>query len=90
MNRKIKYLLLILLITLIPLSLGFTTTSNKLTSPQKVYRVYLKGKYIGLIESKSELDNARFTKEEIEKGFFAVQKEKNEKTKELEKKKKKK
>ena len=33
----------------------------------------------------SELDNTRFTKEELEKGFYEVQKQKNEKLKELEK-----
>ena len=33
----------------------------------------------------SELDNTRFTKEELEKGFYEVQKQKNEKQKELEK-----
>ena len=32
----------------------------------------------------SELDNTRFTKEELEKGFYEVQKQKNEKQKELE------
>ena len=33
----------------------------------------------------SELDNTRFTKEELEKGFYEVQKQKNEKLKELDK-----
>ena len=74
MNKKIKSLLLILLIMLIPLSLGFTTTTSKLTKPQKVYRVYLKGKYIGLIESKSELEKYINRKEEEVKKKYNVDK----------------
>ena len=52
MNKKIivSVLFLILFVT----TTGFTTISNK---PQDLYRVYLKGESLGLIESKEELEN---------------------------------
>ena len=48
MNKKV---LLVLLVLLIPFTFGFTKTD--LNTPQKVYRVYLKGQSLGLIKSKS-------------------------------------
>ena len=49
MNKK----LIILLILLLPFVFGFSSYSN---TAHKVYRVYLKGKSIGIIESKKELN----------------------------------
>ena len=49
MNKK----LIILLILLLPFVFGFSNYSN---TAHKVYRVYLKGKSIGIIESKKELN----------------------------------
>ena len=49
MNKK----LIILLIILLPFVFGFSSYSN---TAHKVYRVYLKGKSIGIIESKKELN----------------------------------
>lgn len=51
MNKKTKVILFILL--LLPLTTGFTNISK---SPQQLYRVYLKGKSLGLIESKKDLE----------------------------------
>ncbi len=51
--KRIKYLMLILLVPTIFLTTGFTTIS---LTPQTVYRVYLKGKSLGLIKSKESLE----------------------------------
>ena len=53
MNNKVKILTLFLLILSVFLTTGFTNTSLE---PKTVYRVYLKGKSLGVIESKSELE----------------------------------
>ena len=53
MNR-IKKILGVLLILCTIITTGFTTLSQ---NPKTVYRVYLKGKSLGLIESKVELEN---------------------------------
>ena len=53
MPKKIKILLLLLII----FSMTFTTGFTKMTlKPQNVYRVYLKGKSLGLIKSKEDLE----------------------------------
>ena len=50
MNKK----LILLLILLLPFTFGFSKYSN---TAHKVYRVYLKGKSIGIVESKDELND---------------------------------
>ena len=52
MNKRIG--ILVLLLSLFSLTTGFTSFSNK---PNDLYRVYLKGESLGLIESKEELEN---------------------------------
>ena len=51
-NKKVIGSLLLTLIFIV--SSGFTSFSNK---PNDLYRVYLKGKSLGLIESKKELED---------------------------------
>lgn len=48
-----KYMVIMMLLSLF-ITTGFTSFTK---NPQQVYRVYLKGKSIGLIESKEELEN---------------------------------
>lgn len=52
--KKIKLILIIFLIPLLFITTGFTDISLQ---PQTVYRVYLKGKSLGLIKSKKALEN---------------------------------
>lgn len=52
MNKKIS--IVIILLCVLTFSTGFTSFSNK---PRDLYRIYLKGKSLGLIESKEELEN---------------------------------
>lgn len=52
----------------------FTTSSNSFASPREVYRVYLDGKSLGLIESKSELEEYIDKKEEELKAKYNVDK----------------
>ena len=51
MNKKIVSFLIIIVLVF---TTGFTSFSNK---PRDLYRVYLKGESLGLIESKEELEN---------------------------------
>ena len=69
--KKINILML-LSIFLLPFSLGFTPV--KLNEPQQVYRVYLKGKSLGLIKSKEDLNKYIDKKQEIIKGKYGVKK----------------
>ena len=54
MRVKNKKLIVIVMLLTLFITTGFTSFNK---NPQKVYRVYLKGKSIGLIESKEELEN---------------------------------
>ena len=54
MKVKNKKLFVIIMILSLFITTGFTSFNR---NPQNVYRVYLKGKSIGLIESKEELEN---------------------------------
>ena len=54
MNLKNKKILVVIMLLSIFLTTGFTSFGK---TPQNVYRVYLKGKSIGLIESKEDLEN---------------------------------
>ncbi len=54
MNRNIKIVISILLLFSLVLTTGFANINNE---PQTVYRVYLKGKSLGLIKSKTSFEN---------------------------------
>ena len=49
-----KIIIVLLIISIIPLTVGFT---NKTDNPRTLYHVYLKGKSLGLIKSKKELED---------------------------------
>ncbi len=69
MNKKINLLIIILL------SLAFTTGFTKIsTKPQTVYRVYLKGKSLGLIKSQKSLEEYIDKKQEEIKKKYDVNK----------------
>lgn len=53
MNKKLKIFTMFLMILSVFLTTGFTKVSLE---PKTVYRVYLKGKSLGIIESKDELE----------------------------------
>ena len=71
MNKKRKVLAIILLILISILSTGFTTISNK---PNEVYRVYLKGKSLGIIKSKTSLEKYIDEKQKEIKEKYKVKK----------------
>lgn len=54
MNRNIKIVMTILLLFSLVITMGFTNINNE---PHTVYRVYLKGKSLGLIKSKTSFEN---------------------------------
>ncbi len=54
MNLKNKRIFVVIMLLSIFITTGFTSFDK---TPKDVYRVYLKGKSIGLIESKEELEN---------------------------------
>ena len=54
MNLKNKKIFVVIMLLSIFITTGFTSFGK---TPHNVYRVYLKGKSIGLIESKEELEN---------------------------------
>ena len=54
MNLKNKKIFVVIMLLSIFITTGFTSFGK---APHNVYRVYLKGKSIGLIESKEELEN---------------------------------
>lgn len=54
MRKKIKLTMIIILIFSFFFTTGFTEISEK---PESVYRVYLKGKSLGIIKSKKSLEN---------------------------------
>ena len=54
MSKKFKVLTVIVLVLSVFLTAGFTF---KIKAPKTVYRVYLKGKSLGIIKSKKELEN---------------------------------
>ena len=53
MNKKIKIITVFLMVLSVFLTTGFTKVSLE---PKTVYRVYLKGKSLGIIESKDQLE----------------------------------
>lgn len=54
MSKKFKVLTIIVLVLSVFLTAGFTF---RIKAPKTVYRVYLKGKSLGIIKSKKELEN---------------------------------
>lgn len=71
MNKKIKIFTLFLTILSVFLTTGFTKVSLE---PKTVYRVYLKGKSLGVIESKEELEKYIDKKQEEIKSKYNVKK----------------
>ena len=72
MKRKVnKKILTIFLLLLFILTTGFTYNSNK---PKDLYRVYLKGQSLGLIESKEELEQYIDTRQKEIKKQYKVKK----------------
>ena len=70
-NRSIVF---IIAATLLSLGLVMCTTANTNKEPQEVYRVYLKGKSLGLIESKKSLEQYIDKEQESIKKKYKVDK----------------
>lgn len=72
MSKKILGITLVIVIScILPLTLGFTS-KNK--NPQTLYRIYLKGKSLGLIKSQQELEEYIDKKQEEIKKKYNVDK----------------
>ena len=71
MNKKNKLITIGILIVSLICTVGF---SVKISAPKTVYRVYLKGKSLGLIESKQELEEYIDTRQELIKNKYGVNK----------------
>ena len=71
MNKKCKGIIILSLMVSLFFTTGFTNFSGK---PKTAYRVYLKGKTLGLIKSKSEFENYIDKKEEEIKKKYNVDK----------------
>ena len=71
MNKKVKIVISIILILSIFIISGFTNVSK---TPKTVYRVYLKGKSLGLIKSKQSLEEYIDNEQKIIKQKFKVNK----------------
>ena len=71
MNKKEKILIILFLILSLFVTAGFSNVSK---TPKTVYRVYLKGESLGLINSKKELEEYIDNKQEIIKHKFNVNK----------------
>ncbi len=71
MNKKCKGMIALSLILSLFFTTGFTNFSSK---PKNVYRVYVKGKTLGLVKSKRELEDYIDKKEEEIKKKYKVDK----------------
>lgn len=71
MNKKIKLTTIIVTVITLFFSVGF---SLKITAPKTVYRVYLKGKSLGIIESRKELEEYIDNKQQEIKEKYGVDK----------------
>ncbi len=71
MNKKCKGIIILSLMVSLFFTTGFTNFSG---TPKTAYRVYLKGKTLGLIKSKSEFENYIDKKEEEIKKKYNVDK----------------
>ncbi len=71
MNKKGKIVLLFLMVLSFFLTTGYTSFN---ANPQTVYRVYLKGKSLGIIESKDSFEDYIDQKQEEIKTKYSVKK----------------
>lgn len=71
MTKKIKIITIITLVLSAFFTVGF---SLKITAPKTVYRIYLKGKSLGIIESKKELEDYIDSKQQEIKEKYGVDK----------------
>ena len=71
MNKKNKIVNLLIIVFMLFLTTGFTSITK---IPKTVYRVYLKGKSIGLISSKTSFENYIDKKQEEIKKKYGVDK----------------
>lgn len=71
MSKKLKIIMIISIILSVSLTAGFTF---KVKSPKTVYRIYLKGKSLGIIKSKEALENYIDKKQEQIKNEYNVDK----------------
>ena len=71
MSKKIKIIAIIMIVLSAFLSVGF---SFKIKAPKTVYRVYLKGKSLGIIKSKESLENYINKKQKQIKEEYGVEK----------------
>ena len=69
-----KSILYILICSVLSIILIKITTVNAQTEPKEVYRIYLKGESLGLIESKEELEDYIDKKQESIKNKYGVNK----------------
>ena len=70
-KRTIKTAITLLILCILPLTLGF---SNPSRNPRTLYHIYLKGKSIGLIKSKKELEEYINKKQQEIKNKYGVDK----------------
>ena len=71
MTKKLKAITIVILILSVFLTAGF---SFKIKAPKTVYRVYLKGKSLGLIKSKKALEDYIDEKQQEIKEEYGVDK----------------
>ena len=71
MSKKVKIIAIIMIVLSAFLSVGF---SFKIKAPKTVYRVYLKGKSLGIIKSKESLENYINKKQKQIKEEYGVEK----------------
>lgn len=71
MSKKVKIIAIIMIVLSAFLSVGF---SFKIKAPKTVYRVYLKGKSLGIIKSKTSLENYIDKKQKQIKEEYGVEK----------------
>lgn len=70
-KKTIKIITILLVICILPLTIGFT---KKNTKPRTLYHIYLKGKSLGLIKSKTELEEYIDSKQKEIKDKYGVDK----------------
>ena len=71
MTKKTKIITIIVVVLAVVLTVGF---SFKIKAPKTVYRVYLEGKSLGIIKSKTELENYIDKKQQQIKEKYGVDK----------------
>lgn len=71
-NFRISYIIVIIMISFLAFGLGFTKYNN--FHPKEVYKVYIDGKVIGTVESKTAFETYINQKEEVIKDKYGVNK----------------